>query len=858
MLHKGNISNIHICPEDVVDCVVGGSPCQDLSVAGLRKGIKHESKGDEETTRSGLFMEQIRIIKEMRDVDKRAGRAGVDIRPRWAVWENVPGALSSGKPKGEDFRIVLEEFAKIADPAVTIPGPPRGGWQPAGCIVGDGFSVAWRIMDARYHGVPQRRRRIALVCDFAADGAPAVLFDEEGMRWDFETSQRAWKGIAPYFAGCAAGSDRAGLGSDRGVEQSKGPGADLYNARLTGEIANTLNANTGLSANHAGPAVCQPIAFKERAGKPGGEKGILCDEDGSCFTLSAHQDQSVCHPTVFHLLQDPISGEVSPCLGASGCCTVGVVLDDQGGQQISVSEDGVSPTLRAQMHGHPPVVCGEANAHSFEPASMKEENWQEREQKNALRSGGSKVGHVVVESAVSGVVYPIEGNGRRASHQGDGWSEEQVGYTLNSVERHGVAYAIDGNVCDRVSAKNGCGYSENVSPTLNTQDRHAVAYDIGEARLRNPSEYDEESPTITARCGSGGNNVPAVVYDTTQITSPKHWSNPKPGDPCHPLAAHQHAPLAVYDARGNGDGETVQTLTGDHAQTVSDYTPIVCSVDQACAERKHYAESSFAGFREGVGTLKAKGGGSETLVIEPASVYWDGGQSLNCVNPVCSEKTWYAEKNHGEYSEGVGTLKASGGSAHGGSETLVCEVYPEQTGALCAGAHPGSYTGQDAFNDMLPVIKQQRKYIVRRLTPLECSRLQGMPDDWCDIPAQSNVTQEDLEHWRPILDEWAKINGKKPKSDAQIVKWLSSPVSESAQYQMYGNGIALPQWVWVCGRIIETYGEYKPTMASLFDGTGSFPLIWNSILGGAYTAWSSEVNPDAIRVSKYRMEERGW
>lgn len=668
MLHKGNISNIHICPEDVVDCVIGGSPCQDLSVAGLRKGIKHESKGDEETTRSGLFMEQIRIIKEMRDVDKRAGRTGVDIRPRWAVWENVPGALSSGKPKGEDFRIVLEEFAKIADPAVAIPGPPRGGWQPAGCIVGDGFSIAWRIMDARYHGVPQRRRRIALVCDFAADGAPAVLFDEEGMRWDFETSQRAWKGIAPYFAGYAAGSDRTGLGGDRGVEQSEGPGVDLYNARLTGETANTLNANTGLSANHAGPAVCQPIAFKERAGKPGGEKGILCDEDGSCFTLSAHQ--------------------------------------------------------------------------------------------------------------------------------GDGWSEEQVGYTLNSVERHGVAYAIDGNVCDRVSAKNGCGYSKDVSPTLNTQDRHAV----------------------------------------------------------------------VYDARGNGDGETVQTLTGDHSRTVSDYTPLVCSINgRACTMNEEIS-----------GTLQAK----------PT-----GGQSLNCINPVCIEKTHYEEKSYGEYSEGTGTLKASGGSAGNGSETLVCEP----ASVYWDGGQVANTLTKKGMDQRMPdkgqfqcvLQPKHRKYIVRRLTPLECSRLQGMPDDWCDIKPMTVkagnsgwgkklldkllktlfkkadyeaeiATKSAVDWWRPILDEWAKINGKKPKSDAQIVKWLSSPVSESAQYQMYGNGIALPQWVWVCGRIIEAYGEHKPTMASLFDGTGSFPLIWNSILGGAYTAWSSEVNPDAIRVSKYRMEERGW
>ena len=119
-------------------------------------------------------MEQIRIVKEMRSEDEARGRTGVDIRPRYMVWENVPGAFSSNK--GEDFRIVLEELAKVADKDAVIPRPEDGKWRTSGCIVGDGWSIAWRVFDAQFWGVPQRRRRIALVADFGGESAPEILF----------------------------------------------------------------------------------------------------------------------------------------------------------------------------------------------------------------------------------------------------------------------------------------------------------------------------------------------------------------------------------------------------------------------------------------------------------------------------------------------------------------------------------------------------------------------------------------------------------------------------------------------------------------------------------------------------------
>lgn len=165
MKHFGDITKINGHDVPLVDVVIGGSPCQDLSVAGKRAGLAGE--------RSVLFMEQIRIIKEMRDESSR--RADQHIRPRFAVWENVYGAFSSNR--GEDFRCVLEEFCRVADESVHVPRPEGGKWEPAGEIVGDGWSIAWRTHDAKYWGVPQRRRRISVVADFGGGCASEILFE---------------------------------------------------------------------------------------------------------------------------------------------------------------------------------------------------------------------------------------------------------------------------------------------------------------------------------------------------------------------------------------------------------------------------------------------------------------------------------------------------------------------------------------------------------------------------------------------------------------------------------------------------------------------------------------------------------
>lgn len=201
--HYGNVSEIHGDKVEKVDLITFGSPCQDLSVAGKRKGLKHSELDDDETTRSGLFMEAVRIAKEMRD-ERNYGTDEHLRYPRWMVWENVPGAFSS--QNGADFRCVLEELARVKEPTVSIPMPESGKWATAGTIHGETWSIAWRTVDAQYFGVPQRRRRIYLVADFDDDGrgcASEILFKRKGLSRNFKTCKEAWEAPSGSAEGCA-------------------------------------------------------------------------------------------------------------------------------------------------------------------------------------------------------------------------------------------------------------------------------------------------------------------------------------------------------------------------------------------------------------------------------------------------------------------------------------------------------------------------------------------------------------------------------------------------------------------------------------------------------------------------------
>lgn len=193
MKHLGDITKIHGDKIEPVDCITFGSPCQDLSIAGRRAGLAGE--------RSGLFMEAVRIIKEMR-------RATHGSYPVVVIWENVPGAFSSNG--GEDFRAVLEELARVEQPDVSIPRPSSmgGRWSKAGAIAGNRWSLAWRQLDAQYWGVPQRRKRIALVVDFGGQRAAEILFERTSLSGNSDESIKAWKEVAGLATNCLAGNGR--------------------------------------------------------------------------------------------------------------------------------------------------------------------------------------------------------------------------------------------------------------------------------------------------------------------------------------------------------------------------------------------------------------------------------------------------------------------------------------------------------------------------------------------------------------------------------------------------------------------------------------------------------------------------
>lgn len=254
MQHLGDITKLNGATIEQVWCVTGGSPCQDLSIAGKRAGLAG--------ARSGLFMEQIRVIKEMREHDKQLGRAGELIRPRYMVWENVPGALSSNK--GRDFAAVLEETIRIVEPEAPSVEVPAKGWPTWGGYrdVDGRWSVAWRVHDAQYWGVPQRRRRIALVADFGGDTAHEILFDRKGVSGDPESrgetrerpSGNAESGVNPAVARSLTARAYGICSYASNSMMSGNPHSGIYEA----DTSRTLDLNGGNPAcNQGGIAVVQ-------------------------------------------------------------------------------------------------------------------------------------------------------------------------------------------------------------------------------------------------------------------------------------------------------------------------------------------------------------------------------------------------------------------------------------------------------------------------------------------------------------------------------------------------------------------------------------------------------------------------
>ena len=423
MEHVGDITKLHGGKLPPVDIITFGSPCQDLSVAsGKRLGLAGE--------RSGLFLEAIRIIREMQEATNGE-------YPKFALWENVPGALSSSSRR--DFKAVLEAFTDA-----EVPMPGSGRWANAGMVRGRGVDLAWCVYDAQYFGTAQRRRRIFLIADFRGERSGEILFVPKSLSGYFAAGGTPRQGPAAYA--------QSGAGT-------AGAGIDGYNAQMTGHVAATLGTNCGMSTGRNGViempdgmgAAVPAISMRIRCGCEGGGKGPLLQIEKS-GTLATGNDQYLFAP------KNAVE-----------------ILNDQGGDSLSVEKGGVSPTLRSQTHGNLPIT--------------------------AYAIQGSMIGRA-------------DGNGP----QGDGINEN-VSFTLNTIDRHAVCMATGqdeqpptvaaGFDLQQITSKTNRSTLKPVQPTLcGAGSPHVVTAPLCMATGQSNAEImEEKSPTLVA-----GHEQPIVTH----------------------------------------------------------------------------------------------------------------------------------------------------------------------------------------------------------------------------------------------------------------------------------------------------------------------------------------------------------
>lgn len=596
--HLGDISTVDGAKIDPVDIITFGSPCTDMSVAGKRAGLDGQQ--------SCLFYQAIRIVKEMRCATN--GRY-----PRYIVWENVPGAFSSNK--GEDFKAVLEAVCSVKGEAVSVPEPPRGKWASAGEIVGDGFSVAYRQIDAQFWGVPQRRKRIYLVADFAGGSAGKILFESEGVSGYSAEGFRAWQGAA---------------------------------------------------------------------------------------------------------------GGAADCAGAAG----GICLNDQGGSRMDVTE-GMTCTLRAEAH-HPPCVL------------------------------------------------------------------ESAGFcTEHSAKAHGI------------------GYEKEVSPTLRAGTVPAAVMFENHSQDTRYTGPLETAPTVNATYGMGGNNQPFVVETPKTLKIRSGCEGGGKGaliqdDKSATLSCNNDQAVFVPFCKGSrphNKGEAPAWKNGEVANTLNTFdvgesrcNELVVQAYGICSKESHSMKSDNprSGFYEAATSrcLDANGGNPSCN---------QGGIAVVAVQGSMIGR----EDENGPQGSGVNedvsfTLNAT--DKHAVAYPTYCtsknshftRAEEELANTLVA----TDYKDPPVINDTAD--SEELEYIVRRLTPTECARLQGFPDWWCSGLKTAEPTAEDVAFWQEVFETHRKVMGTstKPKSEKQIIKWLKNPHSDSAEYKMWGNGVALPNVYFVLSGIV--------------------------------------------------------
>ena len=457
MKHYGDISTMNGAEIEPVDIITFGSPCQDMSVAGKRAGL--------DGSRSNLFYEAVRIIKEMRCATNGE-------YPRYIVWENVPGAFSSNK--GDDFRCVLESVCKIKDETAVIPQPDK--WQPAGEIVGDDYSIAWRVMDAQYWGVPQRRKRIFLVADFAGRCAGKILFESEGLSGYSAESLRSWQETA-CRSGEGSGSASLCLNDQGGCRID-----------ITNDVTSTLRAEA-----HHPPCVidkyaagfCTEHSAKARSVGFEAEKSPTLRAGTVPAAVYENHSQDTRYtgpvnvsPTVMSTYgtggnNQPFVVESPKTLKIrSGC--------DGGGKGALVQDDkSATPSCNNDQTLFEPKVYGICSKNSN---SMKSDNPDsgiyEAETARTLDTSNQSPDKNQGGMAVVAVQGSMIGRKPRNGPQGSGVNED-VSFTLDAADRHAVAYGIDRATYNMgQNAKFNIAVEEDIEPTMVAKGPGAVGQPI--------------------------------------------------------------------------------------------------------------------------------------------------------------------------------------------------------------------------------------------------------------------------------------------------------------------------------------------------------------------------------------------
>lgn len=657
--HYGDVSSVSGAELPPVDIITFGSPCQDMSIAGKRSGL--------DGSRSSLFYEAIRIVKEMRCATNGE-------KPRFIIWENVPGAFSSNK--GADFKAVLESVIGVAEPSTKVPAPDQKGWPDADYYVGDGWSVAYRVFDAQGWGVPQRRKRIYLVADFAGQSAPKVLFESEGVSGYSAAGFRAWQRAASGVEGGvgAAGGSAGGIClNDQGRQRMD----------VTEEVTSTLRAEA-----HHPPCVVEAAGF--------------CTEHSANARSIGYEE------------------ERSPTLRA-GVVPAAIALENHTtDSRVKIAEDGMVQTLPARMG------TGGGNV----PLVMEAEGTQDTEEAGApvtlkIRSG-------------------CEGGGKGAI-----WQEDK-------------------------SATLGCNNDQTLfvpEPKANMEPKaYGICSKASHAMLSdNPHSGFYEAETSRTLDGNGGN--PTCAQGGVAICQPVAFTQNQRdevrdlGDKAGALAADPEAKQQTYVAQAEP--------TAFHVNQRNELIDLHGKSGALMATRSDQMQT-FVLQGSMIGRSE-ENGPQEDGINEDVSFTLDATDRHAVCAPVSDMQ------DNGVYAMTTGSYMQVEKDV---SPTLMARDFKDPT-------------------SVAPV-PQEVCYTVRRLTPTECARLQGFPDDWCHDLGTADPTEEEIAFWTDVFETYRKLvtHTKKPKAEKQIRKWLADPYSDAAEYKLWGNGVALPCVYFVLSGIV--------------------------------------------------------